>query len=341
MKITKVRLTNFKRFTDLTIQGIPENTSLVLLVGSNGSGKSSVFDGFERISTEGKEFGLAQSIQNGEYYSKYNLYDFKITINTNNITFESGSNKNNLPKKDNFYGRTSFRQVSRLTKNQIGAQSFDISTDSDRPKTFIDRDNRFENDLEHLLGKVLRDFFRTNKDKSSIKKEIVEPINDALERIFGNKASTQLKLIEIIPPLEGKTALINFSKGESEFHYNQLSAGEKEVFNILINLVARKQYYQDTIYFFDEIDLHLNTKLQYNFIKELVENWIPENCQLWTASHSLGFIDYANEHENAVIIDFDDLDFDLPQILVPTPKNDFEVFEIAVSNTFLEKIIQG
>ena len=47
MRITKVELKNFKRFTDLTIDGIPTDAKLVLLIGSNGSGKSSVFDAFE------------------------------------------------------------------------------------------------------------------------------------------------------------------------------------------------------------------------------------------------------------------------------------------------------
>ena len=41
-----------------------------------------------------------------------------------------------------------------------------------------------------------------------------------------------------------------------------------------------------------------------------MERWIPENSQLWTASHSLGFIDYANGSDEAAILDFDDLDFD-------------------------------
>jgi predicted ATPase len=50
MKIKSLQLKNFKRFTALTLQHIPENTRLVLLVGSNGSGKSSVFDSFEMAS---------------------------------------------------------------------------------------------------------------------------------------------------------------------------------------------------------------------------------------------------------------------------------------------------
>lgn len=49
MKIKRLELKNFKRFTDLVIDNIPETAKLVLLIGANGSGKSSVFDGFESI----------------------------------------------------------------------------------------------------------------------------------------------------------------------------------------------------------------------------------------------------------------------------------------------------
>ena len=47
MKIKKVHLQKFKRFTDLTIDNIPETAKLVVLVGPNGCGKSSLFDGFK------------------------------------------------------------------------------------------------------------------------------------------------------------------------------------------------------------------------------------------------------------------------------------------------------
>ena len=51
MFITKLQLKNFKRFTDLTIDLTSENNTksrkLVLLIGTNGSGKSSIFDAFE------------------------------------------------------------------------------------------------------------------------------------------------------------------------------------------------------------------------------------------------------------------------------------------------------
>ena len=44
MKIKSIKLKNFKRFTDLTIKEIPETAKLVVMIGPNGCGKSSVFD---------------------------------------------------------------------------------------------------------------------------------------------------------------------------------------------------------------------------------------------------------------------------------------------------------
>lgn len=319
MRIKNIQLKNFKRFTDLTLQDIPENAKLVLLIGSNGSGKSSVFDGFEYIATQNNKGWKSIDFN----YKKNNSKDVEIILDTYELgkegSYNGMMNRTGRLNSSSFYGRTSFRQIPRLTKHALGNR-FDISADSDRPATFIDRDERFENDLEHIFGKLLKEFFRTNDEKSEIKEKIINPINNSLERIFGQENGTKLRLLEMIPPLEGRIAEINFKKGNSIFHYNYLSAGEKEVFNILINLVARGEYYIDTIFFFDEIDLHLNTSLQYTFLKEITENWIPANCQLWTASHSLGFIDYANDNENAAILDFDDFDFDHAQVLKPKEK---------------------
>ena len=216
-----------------------------------------------------------------------------------------------------------------------------LEDDTDRPKFFIDKDNRFENDIEKITETILKDIFRSKDSNEQVRERYIQPINSALFNIFGSENGTRLELIEIIPPLEGKIAQITFRKGVSEIHYNLLSAGEKEAINILFNLLTRTSYFTDTVYYFDEMDLHLNTKLQYNLLKEITLNWIPENCQLWTASHSLGFIEFANDYKDGCIIDFDEKDFDLPQVLKPTTKNNFETFEIAVSKDFLDRAIQG
>jgi hypothetical protein len=91
----------------------------------------------------------------------------------------------------------------------------------------------------------------------------------------------------------------------------------------------------------DEIDLHLNTKLQFDFLKELTENWIQNSAQFWTASHSLGFIKYAMESQNAIIIDLDNYDFDQSKILTPEPKQNPDLYEIAIDKNILSSLFHG
>lgn len=44
MRIKKVELRDFKRFTHLTVDNIPESAKLIVLVGPNGSGKTSFME---------------------------------------------------------------------------------------------------------------------------------------------------------------------------------------------------------------------------------------------------------------------------------------------------------
>ena len=67
MKIESVHLQNFKRFTDLKIQNIPETAKLVVLLGPNGCGKSSLFDALHQKSYEYRQMGHTND---PDYYFK-------------------------------------------------------------------------------------------------------------------------------------------------------------------------------------------------------------------------------------------------------------------------------
>lgn len=342
MKIKSIELKNFKKFTDLRIENIPESAKLVLLIGPNGSGKSSVFDAFEYINTK-----YVKSIHderrnqliNEEFYQK-GKNSIEITFTTEKQVFNT-LNQGVFQNEYLFYGRTSYRQTPKLKRYSLGnIKDGEYYNDYDRPIKSIDKDEMFENDIEKLFEEMLRAVFIHNTQASIIKENYIKPINNAFKNIFQSKID-ELILDEFIPPIDGKVAQINFKKGNSIFHYDFLSAGEKEVVNILFNLLARKSRFTDTVYFLDEIDLHLNTKIQYNLLKEITENWIPDNCQLWTASHSLGFIEYAKQSDSAVILDFDDLNFDEPQVISPQSKEKLDLYEIAVPREILSNLFTG
>ena len=44
MRFKSAAIKNFKRFTDLTVENIPETARLIILAGPNGCGKSSFLD---------------------------------------------------------------------------------------------------------------------------------------------------------------------------------------------------------------------------------------------------------------------------------------------------------
>ena len=45
-KIKSIYIKHYKRFTDLTVTGLPVSAKLVVLVGPNGCGKTSLFEAF-------------------------------------------------------------------------------------------------------------------------------------------------------------------------------------------------------------------------------------------------------------------------------------------------------
>ncbi|MDR2535875.1 MAG: ATP-binding protein [Treponema sp.] len=49
MRIKSVKLKEFKRFTHLVVDGLPNTAKLIVLVGANGSGKTSFIEAFNHF----------------------------------------------------------------------------------------------------------------------------------------------------------------------------------------------------------------------------------------------------------------------------------------------------
>ncbi len=343
MRITKAEFKNFKRFTDLTLANIPASARLVLLIGANGSGKSSIFDGFlsfrgldahqEYYSKTPDKCTIEVTCDDGSVLSKYR--------NTDGGLFYSGPNN---PPDLRFIGRSSIRIVPRIGRTSNTDQ---IVSDADRPRTFIDPDVRFESDViayMQIIDDALRiPFFRGGEsaDNKVIFRDFIEPLNKSLENIFGDNNSTTLRIVNYHNATPFSEPQLIFRKGVSNITYDLLSHGEKQVVVLLLNFIVRKSQYENAIIFIDEMDCHLNTSLQYRLLDEIVTRWIPESSQLWTASHALGFIDYARKSREAAILDLDNLNFDVPQYIEPESKETVDVYEIAVPRAIIFDMLKG
>ena len=126
-----------------------------------------------------------------------------------------------------------------------------------------------------------------------------------------------------------------FTKGRSEsFHYKNLSAGEKSAFDLLLDLVIKAAYFDNTVYCIDEPETHMHTALQAKLLSELY-NLIPNNSQLWLSTHSIGMLKEAKEleeqHPNTVcFLNFTDMDFDTSVVIRPS------TIDATIWNKFLE-----
>jgi len=343
MKISKVQLTNFKRFTDLTIDKIPESSKLVLLIGSNGSGKSSVFDAFDWLS-KGAGKGVPQDWRN--YYNK--IQTLPHVEPTALVELQDGRsiNKTGLVVSEGqelvqrFIGRSSIRIVPRIL-NQADPRMIDNDTDS--PTTYIENDTRFINDvfayIQEINNAVREPIFQgKSSDTVKIFNDFIAPFNNSLLNIFGGNEKTTIKIIEFKDASPATNAKLIFQKGDSKINYDLLSHGEKQVVILLLNFIVRRRQYEDAIIFIDEMDCHLNTSLQERLLDEIVNVWIPDSSQLWTASHALGFINYANKSEQASIIDFNLFDFDIKQEIYPSEKEHLDLYYLAIPKAMLANL---
>jgi len=339
MRINNLQLKNFKRFTDLTIANIPGTAKLVLLIGANGSGKSSVFDAFHNVRKikagsdyfqKSKEDGFVHiALEDGRVI--HQVYD----------TFGSIFSAYD-PADFNFIGRSSNRILARISQS---ANTDQIENDEDRPDTFIDNDNRFDNDAfgyMQIIDNALRAplFQGGHADNNErIFLDFIKPFNDSLSSVFGEDPETTIRIVNYQNATPFSRPQLIFRKGEAQISYDLLSHGEKQVVVLLLNFIVRREQYKDAIIYIDEMDCHLNTLLQARLLEEIVSKWIPDTSQLWTASHSLGFIDYARKTEIAAIIDLDNLDFDSPQLIAPEPKENLDVYEIAIPKDIISSIL--
>ena len=149
-----------------------------------------------------------------------------------------------------------------------------------------------------------------------LREELIGGIRTSMQNVFGD-----LLLNSVSDPL-GAGAFF-FEKGVSKsYHYKNLSGGEKAAFDLLLDLHVKRRFFSDAVYCIDELETHLHTRVQGKLLKEMVKI-IPDTCQLWVTTHSLGVLRAAQEmmavdQSSVCLIDFDGVDPDLPHELAPS-----------------------
>lgn len=329
MKIKEIKLNRFKRFTDLLITGIPETAKLVVLVGPNGCGKTSVFEGlnhwykYNGFRNRGdKDYYIKEAdkdMVNSDYW-----YNDRVTI-----SIYDGSFANQNEVHGSFYFRTAHRNEPNFTTTNLSRQN--NPREQIKYDTLMDTDRTVSENYQRLVSNTLTGVFNHQNDDKSVKdlrEELIGKIKESLNNVFDD-----LQLTSIGDPLVNGS--FYFTKGNSEnFHYKNLSAGEKSAFDLLLDIVIKSVYFNNTVYCIDEPETHMHTALQSKLLNEMY-NLVPDRSQLWLSTHSIGMLDKAREIEQSnpgtvCFLNFSDIDFDTPVVLRPSTIN------ATIWNKFLE-----
>jgi len=329
MRVKKVQLVKFKRFDNLTIDLGVAPAKIIALVGPNGCGKSSVFDAFEE---ELKKVKSASSNEAASFFSK-SWFDVEGKVETYDrgaaIKIYKADDTQEFDKKS-FYIRTAYRYSSKLRTDSIKAQP-DILADEHRPISSIAVDSRLQQNYERLLGRSYQEFQRGVRTGTEVKEELLGRINTILGRVL------EIQISNLGDVTENRGQLF-FEKGSSkDFPYENLSSGEKEVVDIIIDLVVKVSDFDDTVFCIDEPELHLNTSIQRKLLVE-IEALIPDNCQLWVATHSIGFLRALQTElkDKAQVLDFSEKDYFMGEQFIvpirPTRHNWQRIFQTALED---------
>ena len=365
MKIKSIHLKDFKRFTDLTIEGLPETAKLVVMIGPNGSGKSSIFDALKLNAC----FPIAVGPEKTSH-DYYQLLEYYLKSNEDRYRYSSYGYLNQTPNERirryeivrhsaplyhlahdlhvKFHGEELADEWNKNVHVRSAYRNYSVTQPSTFRKDDLLEEHRLvrliENDEDvvlncwRLVSRLLERSSEIEGNEQSLadlQNEILGELRDAIGRLFN---TPQLILKNLGHPADGD--LFQFNKGTSErFSFQNLASGEKAALDLLLDVIVTKTESEETIICIDEPEAHIHTKLQGQLLAELYK-LIPDNSQLWIATHSIGMVRKAQDlwrkdPDSVVFLDFGNHDFDKQVTLTPaTPNPNFwaRTYEVALGD---------
>ena len=327
MKLSIVSIKNLRRFTDLTVQGVPPTVRLVVLVGPNGCGKSSFFDALH--TWHGWHSGKNRSWDK-EYHTKIGSPHRGQLADDVTIGFHD---HNPSDVKKSLYVRSAYRNSPDLNVHKLSRATSRL--DRVRVQRMIDNDAAVTQNYHDLVSKGIEDLYEIGDASTTFQEyrnESIGVVRRSLLQLFPD-----LELNSLGNPLREGT--FRFTKGNSQgFHFKNLSGGEKAAFDLILDLAVAIREFDDTVFCIDEPESHLHARLQAKLLTVLYD-LVPEHSQLVLSTHSVGMIRQARDIEtnapgSVAFLDFD-RDFDKQVVIEPVvPDRGFwkNVYRVALDD---------
>lgn len=316
-KLSQLRMINFKRFADLSIENLPENARLVVLAGPNGNGKSSLFDGMLHWRRMNGGLGHSWDI---EYHSRDRSKHRKDAVK---IEFHQPAPTTAEEMAASFHVRPAHRNDPQARIESISY--LPSATKEVRVDRLNVTDIGVSRNLQFIVAQDMELLHGTGAAETTFgehRERLQSPINNAFKNL-----GLPLRMDSLGNPLATKT--FRFSKGTtSGYHFGNLSGGERAIFDLLFDLIVQGEAFGEAIYCIDEPESHVNPNLHGQLLHELLA-MVPGGGQLWIATHSIGMLRTARDLQRTrpegevVFLDFNQ-EFDQQVTLTPMmPSREF------------------
>lgn len=309
MRLLQATLFHFKRFTKLTVTGIPNTARVIILVGPNGCGKSSFLDA---LNTWHRNQSGKNPSWETDYHAKTGLSNTG-WYNHVSVAFHDPQPKN---LKKAFHMRSAYRNDPDFRIREL--RRLGDPLDEVQVLRLIDNDASVSKNYERLTSRGLEDLYELGSPSTTFeayRRENLNTIRAALGNLFPD-----LLLNSLGNPLHDGT--FRFTKGDSSgFSFKNLSGGEKAAFDMILSLAVAIRDYNDTVFCIDEPEAHMSTRLQGQLLG-IFYDLIPAACQLMLATHSIGIMRRAQDLERqfpgtVAFLDFGNRDYDQEQVIEP------------------------
>jgi hypothetical protein len=164
------------------------------------------------------------------YHTKQGAPELQWPDATSVEFFEELATWGSEQRKRLFYFRSAYRHESDFTVTSIGRMG--ALVDGPRVPKMIDVDVKVMDDYQRLASSALDSLFSGSQDEATVaelRERLVGPLRMSMARLFDS-----LQLRGVGNPIGGGS--FYFEKGTSvDFHYKNLSGGEKAAFDLILD----------------------------------------------------------------------------------------------------------